>query len=128
MHAGAFHELLRAVYASFGAWPPLARWPSFDAQSWQACETLFAALSRYALLLALPYLLALWFVEAAFALLSRMSPRFPAYIAALPFKSLVTVLLLAVTLPNFIVAAHDIVMEHTFAVLDAVRRASPNGK
>jgi type III secretion protein T len=128
MHAGAFHELLRAVYASFGAWPPLASSPSIDAQSWQAIETLVAALSRYALLLALPYLFALAFVEAAFAVVSRISPRFPAYIAALPFKSLVTLLLVALLLPNSIIAAHGIVVEHTSAVVDAVRRASPNGE
>jgi type III secretion protein T len=127
MHAGAFHALVGALYASFAVWPPLQPVPSFDAQWWEAIKTLLSALLRFALTLALPYLLALGLVEACFALLSRANPRFPAYVAALPFKSIVALLLVVLTLPASLEAVHDIVVEHLDSATQAVRSAPPGG-
>jgi hypothetical protein len=66
---------------------------------------------RLALTLAFPYLLALGAIEACFAVLSRVNAKFPAYVAALPFKSVALLLLVALTLPRLLEAAGDIAAE-----------------
>ncbi len=128
MYAGAFHALLGAIYASFAAWPPLQLAPSFDADSQAAIEALLAALLRFSLTLALPYLLALGLVEACFGLLSRANPRFPAYVAALPFKSIVALLLVALTFPASLEAVHDIVVEHLQSATQRMRSGPADAK
>ncbi len=124
IQTGAFHSLLAAIYASFAVWPPLTLTPSLDGNAWQTIEPMLSALLRFALMLALPYLLALGLIEASFAVLARASPRFPAYVAALPFKSVVALLLVALTLPASLQAMHDIVAGHIDSLDRAVRNAA----
>jgi type III secretion protein T len=128
IYAGAFHALLGTVYASFAAWPSLQLAPSFDVHCREATEALLAALLRFSLTLALPYLFALGLVEACFALLSRANPRFPAYLAALPFKSIVALLLVALTLPASLEAVHDIVVEHLQSTTQRVLTVPANAR
>ena len=116
IHAGALQALIAVVYASFAIWPPLAWLPVLDRDAWDAVGPLLTAMMRLAVALALPYLLALVFVEGCFAVLSRAAPRFPAYIAALPFKSVVAVLVVALSLS----ALFDAVAQSTFAHIQAV--------
>lgn len=113
--AGALHALAAVVYASFSIWPPLAWLPVLDSGAWGAVAPLLTAMMRLALLLALPYLLALVLTEVCFAILSRAAPRFPAYVAALPFKSVVAVLVVALSLPPLF----DAVGQATFAHVEA---------
>jgi type III secretion protein T len=110
IHAGIFHALLSAIYASYVAWPPLASLPTLNDETWNAIAHLLTAMMRFSLTLAFPYLLALGLIEACFAILSRTNPKFPAYVAALPFKSVVTVLLVALTLPILLGATQEIVL------------------
>jgi hypothetical protein len=81
--------------------------------AWEAVCTLLVSTMRFALTLALPYLLALGAIEACFAVLSRVNAKFPAYVAALPFKSVTLLLLVALTLPRLLDAASDIAAERT---------------
>lgn len=115
IHAGALHALVAVVYASFAVWPPLAWLPALDSGTWAAIEPLLTAMMRLAVLLALPYLLALVLVEVCFAVLSRAAPRFPAYVAALPLKSVLAVLVVALSLP----ALFDALAQATFAHAEA---------
>ncbi|PMS37862.1 type III secretion protein T [Trinickia symbiotica] len=124
MQAGAFHALLGAVYASFGVWPPLELLPSFPDNLWQTVEPLLRALVGFTATLALPYLLALGLIEGSFALLARANPRFPAYVAALPLKSVAALLLVALSLPTALQAVHDVVAGQAGAIDRAARDAT----
>jgi type III secretion protein T len=116
MHTGGLHALLCIVWASYGLWPMLdARLP-LGPEAGEAVRTLLVSTMQFALTLALPYLLALGAIEACFAALSRVNARFPAYLAALPFKSVALLLLVALSLPRLLDAASDIAAERTAAL------------
>ena len=113
IHTGGLDALLDIVWTSYAVWPPLDARPPLNREAWEpVCEWL-AATMRLALTLAFPYLLALGAIEACFALLSRVNAKFPAYVAALPFKSVALLLLVALTLPRLLEAASDIAAERT---------------
>lgn len=116
IHTGALHTLFDTVATSYALWPVLAGLPPLGPHAWEPFGALLAATMGFALTLAAPYLLALACIEACFALLSRVSPKFPAYVAALPFKSVVVLLLFALTLPRLLTATGDIVDEHRLEV------------
>lgn len=128
IHTGVFHALLSAVYASFVAWPPLQSLPALNAQTWDSIAHLLTALMHFSLTLAFPYLLALGLIEACFAILSRASPKFPAYVAALPFKSVAVVLLVALTLPVLLSAAHDIAVTRLDETAQVMREIKDRGQ
>lgn len=122
IHAGALHALVAVVYASFAVWPPLAWLPALDSGTWAAIEPLLTAMMRLAVLLALPYLLALVLVEVCFAVLSRAAPRFPAYVAALPFKSVLALLVVALSLPALLDALAQATFAHAEATMHLLGR------
>lgn len=116
IHTGGLHALLDIVWTSYSVWPTLDARPPLGREAWEnVCEWLVATM-RWALTLAFPYLLALCAIEACFAVLSRVNAKFPAYVAALPFKSVALLLLVALTMPRLLEAASDIVAEHTAAL------------
>ena len=121
MHTGAWHAFLDIIATSYALWPVLAELPPLGPRAWEPFGTLLAAAMRLALTLAAPYLIGLACIEACFALLSRVNPKFPAYVAALPFKSVVLVLLIALTLPRLLTAASDIVDQHGAEVRRTLR-------
>lgn len=125
MYSGGLHALLEIVWSSYAAWPVLdaPTWPGLHA--WTAIGALLAATMRFALTLAFPYLLALGAIEACFALLSRINAKFPAYVAALPFKSVALLLLVALTLPRLLGAAADIAGERVVGIRQLVRETAP---
>lgn len=123
IHAGALHALLAAVYSSFALWPPLQWMPALSSDAWHAAAALLSPLMRYAMILALPCVLALALVEACFALLSRASPRFPAYVAALPFKSLLALMIVALTLASLLETTHAFMLGQIQAVAAFVKLA-----
>jgi len=122
IHAGALHAIVALVYASFAIWPPLAWFPVLDSGAWSAAAPLLSAIMRLAIMLALPYLLALVLIEACFAVLSRAAPRFPSYIAALPFKSVVIVLVVALSLPALFDALSHATFAHAQAAMEILDR------
>ena len=121
MHSGALHALLQIVAMSHTVWPTLAVLPPLDAHAWAPFGALLVAAMRFALLLAAPYLLALAAIEACFALLSRVNAKFPAYVAALPFKSVALILLIALTLPRLLIAAGELAGEYGLEVRQSIR-------
>lgn len=108
IHTGGLNALLDVVWTSYAVWPPLDASPPLSREAWQPVREWLAATMQLALTLAFPYLLALGAIEACFAVLSRVNGRFPAYVAALPFKSIALLLLVALTLPRLLEAASDI--------------------
>lgn len=124
VHSGALYALFDIVATSYALWPVLAPLPPLGPHAWEPFGRLLAATTRFALTLAAPYLLALALIEASFALLSRVNPKFPAYVAALPFKSVLLTLLVALTLPRLLAAGADLVAQHSLEVGRTLRDAA----
>ena len=124
IHSGALHAVFDIVATSYALWPVLAELPSLDPSAWAPFGALLVATMRFAFVLAMPYLLALAAIEACFALLSRVNAKFPAYLAALPLKSVVLVFLVALTLPRLLAAASDIAGQYTVEVGGSLRDAA----
>lgn len=122
IQTGGLHALLDVVATSYGVWPALSNLPPLGPQTWARLGGLLTATTRFALLLAWPYLLALGAIEACFALLSRVNAKFPAYVAALPFKSVILVFLVATTLPRLLGAAADITDTHALQIRESMRQ------
>lgn len=123
MHAGALHALCAVIYTSFTIWPVLEWLPLTNARAGEAIIPLLAALMRFTALLALPFMLALGLIEAGFAVLSKASPRLPAYVAALPFKSIVALLVVALSLPALLEAMHMVVLTQVDTATHWMRHA-----
>jgi len=128
IYSGGLRSVIEVVSMSYVLWPVLAEFPDLGPHAWAPFGALLAATMRFALTLAAPYLLALAAIEACFAVLSRVNAKFPAYVAALPFKSVVLVMLVALTLPRLLTAAHDIVGEHGLLVRQALSETPPAGR
>ena len=121
MYSGGLDAVIDIVSSSYLLWPVLAGLPALGPHAWPPFGALLVATMRFALTLAAPYLLALSAIEACFALLSRVNAKFPAYVAALPFKSVVLILLIAMTLPRLLSAAQDLVSESGLEVRPVLR-------
>lgn len=117
IYTGGLSALLEVVWTSYAIWPALEPLPELARMGWQPLGALLVAAMQFALTLAFPYLLALGAIEACFALLSRVHARFPAYVAALPFKSVALVLLIALTMPRLLDAAAEIVGQRAEEIL-----------
>lgn len=126
IHTGGLHALLELVWTSYAAWPALDMRPTLGPRIWSNVIPLLVCTMRFALTLAWPYLLALGAIEACFAVLSRVNARFPAYVAALPFKSVALLLLMALTLPRLIQAAADIAAEHALGIRQSIVESTPS--
>lgn len=118
LRSGAFHALLAIVYASFAHWPPTIWLPRMPHDAGMLSGELAALLARYALILALPALLALLLIETCFSVLSRASARLPTYVAAAPFKSVALLVTVGLMLPDFLQAVDDLVREHLVRAAD----------
>ncbi len=125
IHTGGLSALFDIVWTSYAVWPALTPLPPLGPQAWGSVCDLLASTMRFALTLAAPYLLALGAVEASFALLSRANAKFPAYVAALPFKSVALLLLIALTIPGLLNATADTAAEHFSDVQEWMRNAAP---
>lgn len=125
IYSGGLRAVIEIVSTTYALWPVLAGLPDLGPHAWAPFGKLLAITMQFALTLAAPYLLALGAIEACFAILSRVNAKFPAYVAALPFKSVVVIVLVALTLPRLLTAAHGIVGEHGLQVRRVLSEAPP---
>ncbi len=116
IHTGGLHALFDVIGSSYALWPALDALPPLGLQAWEPIGALVVSTMRFALSLAFPYLLALGAIESCFAVLSRVNSKFPAYVAALPFKSVMLLLIIAISMPRLLDAAGDIVARHAVDV------------
>lgn len=123
MHTGGLAALFDIIWTSYAVWPTLDRHEPLGDRLWQSAGPLLVATMRFSLSLAFPYLLALGAIEACFAVLSRVNAKFPAYVAALPFKSVVLLLLVALTLPRLISAAGSLADQQAANVEQLMRES-----
>lgn len=127
MHSGGLDALLRIVATSYAVWPTLAKLPPLGPHAWSPFGALLVTTMHFALTLAAPYLLALAAIETCFALLSRVNAKFPAYVAALPFKTVVLTLLIALTLPRMLIAAGDLTAQYGLDVRKSLQPCVAEG-
>lgn len=125
-HTGGLHALFELVWTSYAAWPALNMLPPLEPRVWSNVSALLVCTMQLALTLAWPYLLALGAIEVGFAVLSRVNARFPAYFAALPFKSVALLLLVALTLPHLLQAAADITADHLAGIRRSIVDTAPS--
>lgn len=128
IHTGGLHALLDTVWTSYTVYPPLDGFFPFGGRAQPSIGVLLASTMRFGLLLAFPYLVALALVEACFAVVSRVNAKFPAYVAALPFKSVALLLLIALTLPRLLDTASDIAAQRAGEIRDLMRAATPKSE
>jgi len=93
--AGGMSWLIDTLYQSYRLWPIHAWWPHFDAvdSSWwlQRLDYLF----RTAVVIAGPICIVLFLVELGFGLIGRFAPRMQVFVLAMPVKSVLSSLMLA---------------------------------
>jgi type III secretion protein T len=93
--SGGFVLLLDVVYSSYEVFPVLQMLPSFGPGLPVAALGLLDSLVRMALLLAAPVMIAMFLAELGLALVSRFAPQLQVFFLAMPVKSALAMLMLA---------------------------------
>jgi len=94
--AGGFSLFLDVVYQSYQMWPVLGWTPSFDSAMPAAALGILDSLVRMALLLAAPVMIAMFLAEIGLGFVSRFAPQLNVFVLAMPIKSALAMLMLAV--------------------------------
>lgn len=94
--SGGFVLMLSVLYQSYELWPVLGEWPSFKPSQAPALLTLLDRLVGLAIVLAGPVLVAMFLAEMGLALVSRFAPQLQVFFLAMPIKSALAMLMLAV--------------------------------
>lgn len=93
--SGAFGLLLAALYESYALWPPLSWRPQLAPGSAALWLGQLDALVRSALLWSAPVIVAMFLAELGLALVSRFAPQLQVFFLAMPIKSALAMLVLA---------------------------------
>ncbi|HYC37700.1 MAG TPA: type III secretion system export apparatus subunit SctT [Usitatibacter sp.] len=94
--SGGFSLFLDVVYGSYKAFPVLEVLPAFGAGLPAAALGMLDSLVRMALLLAAPVMIAMFLAEVGLAFISRFAPQLQVFFLAMPVKSALAMLMLAV--------------------------------
>jgi type III secretion protein T len=94
--SGAFGLLLSVVYESFTLWPVLQWRPAFSPEGPTLWLGQLDALVRTAIVWSSPVIVAMFMAELGLALVSRFAPQLQVFFLAMPIKSGLAVLVLAV--------------------------------
>ena len=105
--AGGMPVFMSLVYQSFHLWPATSMLPSLPHEGTAVFAGLFNSLVRLALLLSAPVIVALLLAEMGLALVSRFAPQLQVFFLAMPIKSALALLVLAVYVPTLIGYLHD---------------------
>ena len=124
MHTGGLAALFEIIWTSYAVWPILDRRAPLGDRAWSSMGALLVSTMHFSLSLAFPYLLALGAIEACFAIVSRVNAKFPAYVAALPIKSVFLLVLVALTLPRVLGAAGRLAEQHALDVQQWMRESA----
>lgn len=105
MISGSFLMLLRVFYDSLHVWPPHQFWPALTATHETFWLSQLDGMMEATLLFAAPVVFAMLLVELGLALISHFAPQLDVFMLAMPLKSavaLVVLALYAVTLFDFV--------------------------
>jgi type III secretion protein T len=94
--AGGFILFLDVVYTSYKAFPVLEWLPAFGPGYPVAMLGMLDSMVRMALLLAAPVMIAMFMAEMGLAFISRFAPQLQVFFLAMPVKSALAMLMLAI--------------------------------
>ncbi|HLO75761.1 MAG TPA: type III secretion system export apparatus subunit SctT [Magnetospirillum sp.] len=113
--AGGFSMLMGGVYGTYALWPVASFWPVFHVEDTSFFLAQLDHLMYVAVVMAAPPILAMFLSELGLAFVSRFAPQLQVFFLAMPIKSAVALLVLAVYVPFLmdylwpeIVAASDL--------------------
>ncbi|MFC4160041.1 type III secretion system export apparatus subunit SctT [Chitinimonas lacunae] len=98
--SGGFVLMLSVLYQSYELWPVLGEWPTLRPSQAPALLGLLDRLVGLAMVLAGPVLVAMFLAEMGLALVSRFAPQLQVFFLAMPIKSALAMLMLAVYAVN----------------------------
>jgi type III secretion protein T len=93
---GGLLSLLGTAYASYEVWPVFASMPRFDAEAARILLGQLDRLTRLAVLLGAPAIIAMFLAETGLALVSRFAPQLQVFFLAMPIKSGIALFVFAV--------------------------------
>ena len=93
---GGFLTLLGAAYASYEIWPVFSSLPRFDRDAAWVLLSQLDRLTRLAVLLGAPVIIAMFLSEMGLALVSRFAPQLQVFFLAMPIKSGIALFVFAV--------------------------------
>ena len=93
---GGFSLLLDIVYGSYALFPVFAALPPFDAGAPTAALQMLDSMVRMAVLMAAPVMIAMFLAEVGLAFISRFAPQLQVFFLAMPIKSALAMMMLAV--------------------------------
>jgi type III secretion protein T len=111
---GGFGLVVRVVYDSYALWPVFSRWPGMGHAAGSVALAQVDHLMRLTVLLAAPAVFAMFLSEAGLALVSRFVPQLQVFFMAMPIKSAVAFIVLAVYAAVLFDTAHTVLAD-TFA-------------
>lgn len=120
--AGGFALLLGLVYDSFRLWPVFGWWPELAAGGAATLLGWLDVYMRLAVLLAAPVLFAMLLAELGLALLSRYVPQLQVFFLAMPIKSALAMLMLALYAGILFGYVDDLVREQIGGAVTSLSR------
>jgi len=111
---GGFLLVLSVMYDSFVLWPVFQPWPAPAANAAPVLLQQLDHMMRLTMLLAAPVVFAMLLCEGGLALISRFVPQLQVFFLAMPIKSAVAMVVLAIYAPILFDVAHT-TLRDTFA-------------
>lgn len=97
--AGGFNLLLGFLYKSYELWPVLTFWPHIQVEKGAALLAQMDVVMKFAVVLASPVVLAMMLAEIGLAFINRFAQQLQVFFLAMPIKSAICMLVLAVYMP-----------------------------
>jgi len=94
--SGGFSLFLDVVYGSYAVFPVFAVLPAFDAGAPVVALQMLDGLVRMSLLMAAPVMIAMFLAEMGLAFISRFAPQLQVFFLAMPIKSALAMMMLAI--------------------------------
>lgn len=117
--SGGFSLFLDVVYTSYAAFPVLDWLPAFGPSFPATALQLLDGLVRMAVLLAAPVLIVMFLAEMGLAFVSRFAPQLQVFFLAMPIKSALAMLMLAI----YTSTLFDYALDRVRAMRETVPRA-----
>ena len=118
--AGGFALFLDVVYGSYTAFPVFSFLPSFDAAAPTVALQMLDGMVRMSVLMAAPVMIAMFLAEVGLAFISRFAPQLQVFFLAMPIKSALAMMMLAI----YATTLFGYALEHVRAMGQTVPHAS----
>lgn len=120
---GGHHQLIYALAKSFDIVPLVSL--GFPSGLISMCIHLVGHLFYLAIQIAAPVLAALFIVQVALGLLSRVAPQMNVFMLSFPLNIAIGVMLITISLPVFVYALHDLFNRNYADLIRAIQYMAP---